>query len=355
MTPGPAPDRLRASLLDHFDRTKRPLPWRSQRTGYRVLVSEFMLQQTRVETVLPYYSRWLDRFPDFDALANATLDDVLRAWQGLGYYSRARNLHRAALVVRERFGGRLPRDPEVLRELPGVGEYTAGAVASIAFGVQVPAVDGNVKRVLSRLYDLESPSAKALRELAAALVDPERPGDFNEALMDLGATVCTPRGPDCPTCPLETWCGARAAGTVSLRPPVSRGRPPPVSEVSVAVVVDGEGRILVGRRPDEGLLAGMWEFPPVDELGALDVSTRELASLAPVKHVFTHRIVTYLPAVHSLVDAFPGAGAQPGSGGRDGAARPTRWLAFGDLGEVALPVAQQRIAAAAEEWLTTGT
>lgn len=156
---------------------------------YRVWVSEVMLQQTRVDAVVPYYLAWMDRFPTLEALAAAPLDDVLRAWEGLGYYARARNLHRAAVVVRDRLGGEVPRTADDLRALPGVGEYTAGAVASIAFGEAVPAVDGNVRRVLSRLYDEAEPTPAWLRERAAALVDPERPGDFNQALMELGATV----------------------------------------------------------------------------------------------------------------------------------------------------------------------
>jgi len=204
---------FRRALLDHFDRTRRALPWRSERTPYRVMVSEFMLQQTRVETVIPYYERWVRRFPGWDALAGAEEEEVLGEWTGLGYYRRARNLHRTARVVRERFGGALPEDSEALKRLPGVGEYTAGAVSSIAFGRVVPAVDGNVRRVLCRLFDLEAPTASRLREAAAGLVDPERPGDFNEAMMELGATVCTPRSPGCAGCPTSPpgWPSASCA------------------------------------------------------------------------------------------------------------------------------------------------
>ena len=210
---------FRRALLGHFDRSRRALPWRSERTPYRVMVSEFMLQQTRVETVIPYYERWLRRFPGWEALADAGEDEVLRAWTGLGYYRRARNLHRAARVVRERFGGELPKEPAALKRLPGVGEYTAGAVASIAFGRAVPAVDGNVRRVLCRILDVAAPTAGRLREEAARLVDPGRPGDFNEALMELGATVCTPRAPGCGGCPVRGWwmSGPRTAGAGSWR------------------------------------------------------------------------------------------------------------------------------------------
>src|SRR5688572_31827881 len=194
--------RTRRALLGFYDAHRRALPWREDPRPYRVWISEVMLQQTRVDAVVPYYRAWMERFPDVRALAAAPLDDVLKSWEGLGYYARARNLHRAALVVRDRMGGELPARASALRELPGFGEYTAGAVASIAFGEAVPAVDGNVRRVLARLYDEPEPTARWLRERAAALVDPARPGDFNQALMELGATVCRPRSPDCARCPL---------------------------------------------------------------------------------------------------------------------------------------------------------
>jgi len=196
-----------------------------------------MLQQTRVEAVIPYYRRWLARFPDWPSLAGATDDEVLLAWKGLGYYGRARNLHRTAQVVCERFGGRPPRDPRELRSLPGVGEYTAGAVASIAFGRKVPAVDGNVRRVLSRLLDVGDPTPARLRDEATRLIDPDRPGDFNEALMELGATICTPRSPRCDACPVADECGALAAGTVAERPLRRVRRRVPRVEYAVAVVV----------------------------------------------------------------------------------------------------------------------
>ena len=206
---------IRRRLLSAYDVGKRDLPWRGEEDPYRIWVSEVMLQQTRVETVVPYYRAWMDRFPTVEALAEADEDEVLRAWQGFGYYSRARRLREGARVVRERFGGCLPRSSLELRDLPGVGEYTAGAVASIAFGEVVPAVDGNVKRVLARLFDVPTPSPAELRALAADLVDPKRPGDFNQALMELGATVCTPRAPLCGECPLDSICLALERGTVN--------------------------------------------------------------------------------------------------------------------------------------------
>lgn len=206
---------LAAALLRHYDVHRRDLPWRDRADPYAVWVSEIMLQQTRVETARPYYERWLERFPDLDALADAEIDDVLRAWQGLGYYARARNLHRAARMVRERYHGAIPADPAELRRLPGVGAYTAGAVASIAFGAATPAVDGNVRRVVARLHDLEDPTAAQLQTLAVELVPADRPGDFNQALMEIGATVCTPRAPDCDACPGGCWA---ASGSSPTRP-----------------------------------------------------------------------------------------------------------------------------------------
>ena len=184
----PDPRRVRRLLLEHYNAHRRDLPWRESREPYRVWVSEIMLQQTRVETAIPYYHRWMERFPTVEDLAEADEQSVLKTWEGLGYYSRARNLRRSALIVRDRLGGVLPHDSQGLKTLPGIGEYSAGAIASIAYGEVVPAVDGNVRRVLSRLFDLENPPAASLRKRAGELVDPDRPGDWNQALMELGAT-----------------------------------------------------------------------------------------------------------------------------------------------------------------------
>ncbi len=324
-----------------------------------------MLQQTRVETVLGYYGAWLDRFPDLDALACAEVDDVLKAWEGLGYYRRARNLHRGAQVVRESFGGAVPGSYAELKDLPGVGEYTAGAVASIAFGEPVPAVDGNVRRVLARLYDVEDPKPAWLRRTASELVDENRPGDWNQALMELGATVCTPTSPKCDGCPVSTWCDAWAAGTQAERPASIRRKAPPSRTFATAVVVDEHGRRLVVRRPEGGLLGGMWSFPEgavdqdgVDggseaartvsaaralsvtraasvarEAGAELVGDVEPHELEPVRHRFTHLDATYRPVL------LRGSGS---------GTETRRWLSPLELTAVALPVAQQKIAAAAE-------
>jgi A/G-specific adenine glycosylase len=345
---------LRRRLLDHYDRHHRRLPWREESDPYRIWVSEVMLQQTRVETVIPYYMRWVDRFPDLDTLAGAEEDEVLTLWAGLGYYSRARNLHRAARVVRDRHGGRIPADPRELERLPGLGSYTAGAVASIAFGRRAAAVDGNVRRVLCRLFDLPDPSQADLRNRAERLVDDARPGDFNQALMELGATVCTPKRPSCPDCPVRPLCRALARGTVERRPRSRARASVPHRTFAVAVLADRQGRVLLVRRPLDGLLGGMWAFPegelaagrpPVAEArrvaAALGVSVaRESAELPPVDHIFTHLRARYLPVL--LWTRGPeGSGPRTASGQADERTH-CRWIHPDDT-TVALPAAQRRI------------
>ena len=351
MSAPPTPDAdwvagLRHRLLDFFARSARPMPWRETRDPYAIWVSEIMLQQTRVETVIPYFRSWMDRFPTVEALSEAPEAEVLKEWEGLGYYSRARNLHRAASVVRERHGGRLPADLGQLRSLPGVGDYTAGAVGSIAFGLRAPAVDGNVRRVVARLMDWPDPRGKRLRETVAAWVPEHAPGDFNQALMELVATVCTPRSPRCEVCPLAELCAARGAGTVRARP-VARKRAPVRREERVVAVLavrrDGPPRFALQRRPDTGLLAGMWEFPsaaleaetePETAVLALAGDTRHPGAaprpLSPVPHAFTHLQVTYRPY---LLSAGPESAPPPGA----------EWFTPDQIGALPLPVAQQSI------------
>ena len=212
-------------LFEFYDRAGRDLPWRHTTDPYAIWVSEVMLQQTRVETVLPYFTAWMTRFPTVDSVANADLEDVLTVWTGLGYYSRARSLHRAARTVRDEFGGRLPEDARRLQSLPGIGAYTAGAIASIAYGAPVPAVDGNVLRVIARLFDLPVATPTTVRPYVLSLLDAGRPGDLNQSIMDLGATVCTPSAPKCDECPLREDCLARAHQTVEHRPAKRSRRP----------------------------------------------------------------------------------------------------------------------------------
>ncbi|MDA0999152.1 MAG: A/G-specific adenine glycosylase [bacterium] len=256
---------IRERLLRWYDREKRELPWRGEKDPYRIWVSESMLQQTRAETVRARYLPFLARFPTIAALADAPLESVLAEWQGMGYYARARNLHRAARRIADAMGGKLPEGREALRALPGVGPYMAGALASIAFGERTAAVDGNVLRVLSRLLDcalpVDAPKGRAfIEEEAEALVPSSRPGDFNQALMDLGARICTPRNPACGACPLRLLCAAREAGTVSRRPRKKK-KTPPAKTTAVQLWGEQAGRLLLRKRPDEGLFGGMWELP----------------------------------------------------------------------------------------------
>lgn len=358
-------DRLRADLLAFYDGRRRDLPWRGDSDPYRILVSEVMLQQTRVDTVMGYYEPWLARFPDVGTLAAASEPEVLKAWEGLGYYRRARNLHAAARVVRERWGGSVPSTSEELRELPGVGEYTAGAVASIAFGEAVPAVDGNVRRVLARWYDVPDPSARWLRHTAGALVDEERPGDWNQALMELGATICTPRRARCDACPVDWACAARAAGTVDDRP-ARKGKPAPREAMyALAVLEAPDGSVLLERRPAGGLLGGMWAFPEREVADGEDARTAatemavelvgvahrlsavEPRALPTVRHRFSHIDATYVPWLFGLdpSDGDAASARARRSGSPDGT-RPGRevcWASAAEREDMALPVAQRAV------------
>ncbi|HLX62308.1 MAG TPA: A/G-specific adenine glycosylase [Planctomycetota bacterium] len=258
-------------LAAWFSRAKRPMPWRGTRDPYRVWISEIMLQQTQVATVIPYYERFLAKFPSVAALAAAPLDEVLKLWAGLGYYSRARNLHRGARVIIERFGGELPAAPETIREIPGIGDYTAGAILSMAFNLPEALVDGNVARVLSRVLlldgDWRGGAGKravwsAARELVAGAARAGlHPGDFNEALMELGATVCSPRAPECGQCPIRTHCAARKKGVQSDYPQLKERGESPEWHLRAWIVRGTKGRILFAQRGAEGLFGGMWELP----------------------------------------------------------------------------------------------
>ena len=297
---------LRRRLLAWYRRNRRDLPWRRTRDPYAIFLSELMLQQTRVETVIPYYERFLARFPDVASLARAAQDDVLSLWAGLGYYGRARNLHRAARQVVREHAGALPGDARALRELPGVGRYTAGAVASIAFDHEEPAVDGNVTRVLARLRgidgDVTSPAViRRLWQEAEALARSRSPGAVNQGLMELGATLCTPRAPRCPACPWRQSCRAHRDGNAEALP-VKKPKAAPRDVEAVAGVIERRGRWLVVQRPARGLLGGLWELPGgdcragEDPARALARSLRERLGLAipgaqaqgHVEHAFTH-------------------------------------------------------------------
>ncbi|MCZ8514128.1 A/G-specific adenine glycosylase [Paenibacillus filicis] len=258
-----------AELLAWYRRHKRDLPWRRNRNPYHIWVSEIMLQQTRVDTVIPYFHRFIEKFPTTEALAEAPEEEVLKAWEGLGYYSRARNLQTAVREVHERYGGVVPSTKEEVFSLRGVGPYTAGAILSIAYNQPEPAVDGNVMRVLSRYFLIEEDIMKGstrvtMEKLAQELIPEGAAGDFNQGLMELGALVCTPKSPNCLTCPVMAHCAGRAAGMEEALPVKKKAKPPrPERRVVSLILGDGPnaGRILVRQRPAEGLLARLWELP----------------------------------------------------------------------------------------------
>jgi A/G-specific adenine glycosylase len=291
-------------LLDWYDRHRRHLPWRA-RPGetpdpYRVWLSEIMLQQTTVATVKPYFDAFMARWPSVEALAAAELDDVLRAWAGLGYYARARNLHACARVVVAEYGGRFPDDDIVLQTLPGIGAYTAAAIRAIAFGRKATPVDGNIERVVARVFAVETPlpeAKPALRNHAAAITPDDRPGDWAQAMMDLGATICTPAKPRCVLCPWRSACAARARG-IEESLPARRAKAPKPLRRGVAFVAFHNGSVLLRRRAETGLLGGMLEVPSTEwradgwteeealEAAPLPASWRPLPG--KVRHVFTH-------------------------------------------------------------------
>jgi A/G-specific adenine glycosylase len=340
-----------ALLLRWFEGRERDVPGRKESDPYRVWVAEVMAQQTRIATVIPYFESFLARFPDVVTLAEAPLDDVLKRWEGLGYYGRARNLHRAAREVQARYGGRLPEDPDALRSLPGIGPYTAGAISSIAFGRAEPAVDGNVRRVLSRLYDLDSVTPARLEALVRDLIAAGpggTAGRLNQALMDLGSSICTPRSPGCDQCPVAGLCVALRNGTIDLRPRRMERRTLPHQDIGAALVWR-DRRILIARRPEQGLLGGLWEFPggkveagetPAqaarrevrEELG---VEAEVVRKADTVEHAYSHfRITLHLYHARWLAG---------GPSVDRTAAESPRWALPDELGRYAFPAANQAI------------
>jgi A/G-specific adenine glycosylase len=293
-------------ILAWYANHARDLPWRGVHNPYATWVSEVMLQQTRVETVIPYFIRWMQRFPDIRALAEASLQEVLATWEGLGYYGRARNLQRSAQEVIHKYGGQLPTDASQLRKLPGIGRYTAAAIASIAFCKDEPALDGNIRRVLARYFNVDEDVHSArgenkLWELATLHLPEGQAGTYNQALMDLGASLCTPKMPQCAACPLEDSCQAKALGIQEQRP-VSVPKPTIPQHVVTAAVIRNGDRVLITCRPPRGLLGGLWEFPggkqkEGEDLKAclrreireeLGVEVKVGAELGKYKHAYTH-------------------------------------------------------------------
>jgi A/G-specific adenine glycosylase len=321
----PRVEQFRPRLLEWYRHNRRDLPWRGESSPYRIWISEVMLHQTQVSTVIPYYRRFLEKFVDVEALAAAPLEEVLKAWQGLGYYARARHLHQAAKEIVEKHDGQLPQTYAELRKLPGFGDYTAGAVAAIAFGEAVPAIDGNVKRVLARLFALEEDirrgaAARQLKEIAAALVAPDAPGDWTQAMMELGATICLPKSPQCPLCPVNELCQGRLRGIEQELPVKPVKKALPHYDVTAAVIRQ-DGKVLIAQRPLEGMLGGLWEFPggkqEADETLA-ECLQREIKEelgleievgqpIVTIKHSYTHFKITLHAFYCQLLNGQPQA------------------------------------------------
>jgi len=339
---------LAGPLLEWYDAHRRSLPWRAepgaQPDPYRVWLSEIMLQQTTVATVGGYFDRFVARWPTVGDLASAEIDEILHAWQGLGYYARARNLHKCARTIVAGHGGRFPETEEELRQLPGVGPYTAAAIATIAFDLPATPVDGNIERVTARLYRIETPlpaGKSRIANAARALTPDRRPGDFAQAMMDLGAMVCTPKSPKCGLCPWRDSCAARAAGCAEDYPRRAPRKAKPTRHGTVFWVKDAAGRVLLRRRPETGLLGGMMEFPstdwretPWEEAAALaeaPVAANGWQLAGEVRHTFTH--------FHLRLTVL--CGSVPRVGGKG------TWVHPREFAALALPTLMKKVAKAA--------
>ncbi|HMB92443.1 MAG TPA: A/G-specific adenine glycosylase [Rhodothermales bacterium] len=349
---------FRNNLIDWFEAVKRDMPWRQTNDPYRIWISEIMLQQTRVDQAEPYYERFTEAFPTVEALAKADLDEVLKQWEGLGYYSRARNLHRAAQMVVDDFDARVPDTYDAIRALPGVGPYTAAAVLSLAYERPHAVLDGNVARVLTRVFAIRDEVNKTrtkrhLQQLADDLLAPEQPGAFNEAIMELGATVCMPANPTCPRCAVNDVCEAYALGTPEAFPVKKKKAPVPHYDIAVGLIFDGEGRILIQRRPEDKMLGGLWEFPGGkqeegetiaetcqrevrEELG-IDIEIGDL--FQRISHAFTHFKITLHAFRCRILAGTPAA--------REG--QPIRWVTVPELADYAFPRANRRLIEALNE------
>ncbi|MEE2830664.1 MAG: A/G-specific adenine glycosylase [Myxococcota bacterium] len=346
------PRELAPLLLRWYDQHGRSLPWRGSKDLYAILVSELMLQQTRVDTVLRYYEPFLERFPDLARLAEASEEEVMAAWSGLGFYRRARNLHRAARQILSEHGGEVPTDAETLQELPGIGRYTAGAILSSGRNARLPILDGNVIRVLSRVFSISEPPDRAatqarLWQLAEEILPTERPGDFNQAIMDLGATLCSPTGPDCPTCPFSAPCTARAEGAAEDYPRPTRKTKIKFEERVAVFLERADGRFLLQRRSPEGLLASLWELPAAvvgEGETALDIARQVggggvLAPCPTVEHRFSHR--------HWTIRVFRAAGPQAPQASTTDPSREELWVHPEELAELGIPTVTRKTIRAA--------
>ncbi|KIL50806.1 DNA glycosylase [Jeotgalibacillus alimentarius] len=349
-------------LVGWFEQEMRELPWRESRDPYRVWVSEIMLQQTRVDTVIPYYNRFMEQFPSVEALAYAPEEDVLKVWEGLGYYSRARNLQSAVREVHESYQGIVPDNLKEISSLKGVGPYTAGAILSIAYGKPEPAVDGNVMRVMSRILsiddDIAKPASRKKFEAAVrAIIYEENPSYFNQALMELGAIVCTPTSPSCFLCPVQSHCTAFAEGTQHELPVKSKKKAAKTVELLTVIAENNKGKVLISRRPEQGLLANMWEFPSFERTPGLNAgqqmtdylqSDHEVEAILTEEkwmtqdHIFTH-LVWKMQVGRLNVTNEPVLTEQ------------MKWVDQAEIEKVAMPVSHRKIANAWKESTEKGT
>lgn len=338
-------------LIEWFEKNKRKLPWRETRNPYHIWVSEVMLQQTQVNTVIPYYHRFLDQFPTIESLASAPTDRLMKAWEGLGYYARARNMQHAARTILSDFKGQVPGSYDQLLSLKGFGNYTAASVSSIAFSEPHAAVDGNVIRVVSRLFaiadDVKKPKTKEqIQSIADKLLPPDKPGSFNEAMMELGAVICTPKTPKCSSCPVQHYCEAYQKGNVDAYPYKSKRPSLPHYQIAIGVI-HKEGQVLIALRPSDGLLGNLWEFPGgklkqgeslaecckreiLEETG-LAVEIGEL--FAEVKHTYTH----FKIKLHAFHCHYQSGNPQPKT------SQEIRWVSLTDLHTYAFPKANKHV------------
>ncbi|MGD7046101.1 A/G-specific adenine glycosylase [Jeotgalibacillus proteolyticus] len=345
------PEAFQKDLIGWFEKEMRELPWRKNKDPYQIWVSEIMLQQTRVDTVIPFYHRFMEQFPTIEALANAPEENVLKAWEGLGYYSRARNLQSAVREVHEQYKGIVPDTPKEISSLKGVGPYTAGAILSIAYGVPEPAVDGNVMRVLSRVLsiweDIAKPSSrKSFEEAVRHLISHDNPSYFNQALMELGALICTPSSPSCLLCPVQRHCSAFAEGVQRDLPVKTRKKSTKVIDLLTVIVQNQQGEYLMNKRPSQGLLANLWEFPSfekqqnertasqINDFLASDFNVEAVVESEPwmmQDHVFSH--LTWKMAV------FKGELSNLSNQNKPHAT----WLTKEEVEKMALPVSHRKI------------
>ncbi|WP_461202081.1 A/G-specific adenine glycosylase [Anoxybacillus sp. TBDG-1] len=341
-------ESFQRDLIHWFQAEKRDLPWRKEKDPYKIWVSEVMLQQTRVDTVIPYFYQFIEKFPTLDALADAEEEEVLKVWEGLGYYSRIRHLHAAVKEVKEKYGGCVPASKEQFSSLKGVGPYTTGAVLSIAYDIPEPAVDGNVMRVLSRIFYMTDDIAKGstrkkFEQIVSHIIAHDNPSDFNQALMELGALICTPKNPSCLLCPVQRHCRAFAEGVEKQLPIKTKAKAPKHVAFRAIVLVNEEGRILIEKRPSSGLLANLWQFPNDEHAPTLNeqefikeiseryhVLIRSMERIGTFEHVFSH-IVWHIEAYKAKalqlqIDE-----------------KMTKWVTADELKQYAFPVIYQKI------------